>query len=448
MGRMDIHHISKAVAACLLALSISGCSLLPDWLGEAEEPPLPGERISILALEKSLEPDEGLADIDVQLPAPYVNANWPQAGGVPGHAMHHLSLSGTLEEIWRVSIGAGSDDENRLLASPVVAAGRIFTMDSASRVRGYNANTGASLWSVNLTPRNEEEGTIGGGLSAEYNVLYAATPFGDVYALDPETGGMYWKAGIGVPLRAAPTIAEGRVFVTTYDSRIFALDARTGETLWDFEGGTETTGLLGAASPAVSGKTVVVPFSSGEIFALRSDNGQQSWSDQLVKSRRFGSLSSIADINAFPIIDRGMVIAASFSGRMAAIDLRSGNRIWDQEISTLQTPWVAGDFIYVVSTDGELVCLSRKNGRIRWVRPLGKYDDPEDKDGILVWSGPVLGSDRLILVSNFGLAVAISPYDGEILGRLELSDTTSVPPIIANDTLYILTDDAELVALR
>ncbi|MBL4906938.1 MAG: PQQ-binding-like beta-propeller repeat protein, partial [Sneathiella sp.] len=418
-----------------LVAGLAGCAALPDWFGEAEAPPLPGERISILALEKSLEPDEGLADITVRLPAPYVNQNWPQAGGTANHVMHHLSLGEDLSEVWRVSIGEGSDDENRLASPPVIADGRVFAMDSESRVRAFDQQDGTKLWAVNLTPKEEESGTVGGGLSAEYGRLFATTSYGEVFSLDPATGGMYWKTGLGVPIRAAPTIAEKHVFVVTYDSRVFALNVKTGEIEWDFEGGVETTGLLGAASPAVENGTVIVPFPSGELYALRADNGQQAWSDQLKRKRSFSSLTSLADINGFPIVDRGMVFAASYSGHMVGIDLRTGNRKWDREISTLQTPWIAGDFIYVITTDGELVCLSRKNGLIRWVKSLGKFEDPKEKTGLIVWSGPVLASDRLILVSNYGIAVSVSPYDGKILGKIELSDTASIAPVVAGGML-------------
>ncbi|WP_373084220.1 PQQ-binding-like beta-propeller repeat protein [Sneathiella sp.] len=436
--------VRRTPGLILITASLAGCS----WFGKSEGPPLPGDRVSILSLEQTLEADAGLADLDVRLPAPYENINWPQAGGVPSHAMHHLALGDELKEVWRVSIGDGSDDENRMFSSPIIAEGKVYTLDASATVTAFQAEDGKELWSRDLTPEDEDEGDIGGGLSYEYGHVYATTSYGDVVALDGASGEVVWKTNLGVPLRAAPTIAENQVFVITFDSRIFALNAKTGAINWNFEGGVETTGLLGAASPAYGNSTVVVPFSSGEIFALRAANGQQAWSEQLVRRRYYSSLTSLTDINAFPVIDRGIVYAASYSGRMAAVDLRSGNRIWDREISTLQTPWIAGEFLYVISTDGELVCMSRRNGLIRWVRALGKFDDPEEKSGLILWSGPILASDRLILVSNYGIAVSVSPYDGSILGTIDLADTASIPPVVAGNTLYILTDDAELVALR
>ena len=445
--KRSIRHFGKWVALLGVAFSITGCDSLPNWFGEAEAPPLPGERISILALEKTLEPDENLADVTVRLPAPYANENWPQPGGAASNAMYHLMADGPLEEVWSRDVGEGGSEYRRIPSQPVVADGRIFVMDSRSRVRAYEAKTGRYLWGVNLTPRREESGTVGGGIGVGYGKLFATTSYGEVYALDPATGRQYWKEDLGIPLRAAPTIYDGVVIAISIDNRVFALNVEDGETKWDFEGGIESTSLLGAASAAADNGLVMVPFSTGELYALRADNGQQAWTDQL-KRRRSSSLTSLADINANPVIDRGLVIAASFSGHMIGIDTRTGNRKWDQEISTLQTPWVAGDFIYAVTTDGELVCMTRQTGLIRWVRALGKYEDPEDKYGLIVWSGPVLASDRLILVNNYGIAVSVSPYDGQILGKVELPDPVSLPPVVAGGMVYFLTDDAELVALR
>ena len=79
------------------------------------------------------------------------------------------------------------------------------------------------------------------------------------------------------------------------------------------------------------------------------------WSDQLVKAARFTPLAALSDIRGKPVVDRGRVIAISHSGRMAAIDLRTGERIWDRDITGVETPWVSGDFIYVVTTQAELL---------------------------------------------------------------------------------------------
>ena len=183
----------------------------------------------------------------------------------------------------------------------------------------------------------------------------------------------------------------------------------------------ETASLLGGASPAVEGEVVVAAYSSGEIYALTVETGRPLWSDNLASTRNVDAVSTLADIRGWPVIDRGRVYAASHSGRMAAIDLRTGDRLWEQEFGSTQSLWVAGDYVYVLSTDNELICLTRNEGKVRWVRLLPNYRNEKKRKDPMTWAGPVLGGDRLIVLSSDGDAISVSPYTGEPLGREEMS---------------------------
>ncbi|MDP6351250.1 MAG: PQQ-binding-like beta-propeller repeat protein [Alphaproteobacteria bacterium] len=446
----DDRAILRAVLAGVLGLALTGCDTVKDLLDtETEAPPLPGERISVLALEQELEPDPEIASEPVRLPRPVVNRSWPQQGGVASHAMHHLAAGESLALIWRRGVGAGETDDNLILSSPVVADFKAFLLDADSVVTAFNLASGATEWRADLLPENEEsEASLGGGVAYAQGRVFAATAFGYLVALDAKTGARVWMRRIGAPLRAAPTVSDGRVFVITFDNRLFAIDADDGTELWSHTGITETAGLLGSAVPAVSGDLVLASYSSGEIFALRVENGRVAWSDSLIFQGRIGATTTLSDIDANPVIDRGQVFAISHSGRLVAIDLRSGLRLWDQEIAGAQTPWLAGDYLFLVTLDSHVVCLRRVDGRVRWVTPLTRFEDPEDREGAIVWSGPVLVGDRLVVVNSLGEALAISPYTGRWLGKQDLPDGARVAPVVANETLYILTVDGDLVALR
>jgi len=248
--------------------------------------------------------------------------------------------------------------------------------------------------------------------------------------------------------RISPTVADGRVYVVTVENELYALSAVDGHRLWTHSGIPETAGLLGASSPAVEGDIVVVPYSSGEVFALKTENGRAVWTDSLASSRTLGALSTLADIRGRPVIDRGRVFAVSHSGRMVAIDLRTGDRVWEQEIGGTHGAWVAGDYIYVLSNDTTLVCLLRQDGKVRWIRELPRYQDEEKKKDPIRWAGPLLAGDRLVVIASTGEAFSVSPYTGKPLGRIEFPDGVFVDPLVANDTLYVLTDNADLIALR
>jgi outer membrane protein assembly factor BamB len=427
----------------LFSLSLAGCS----WFGEKKQP-LPGERISVLSLDRQLEPDPTLAKIPITLPPPVVNPDWPQSGGYPNHAMQHLSLPDRLTQAWRTSVGEGASRYTRVLAQPVVAKGRVYAMDGGVQVSALDAATGNRLWQVDLKPDDERGNSFGGGVAFWNDRLYVSTGYARVLALDPADGRVIWKSNVPAPVRSGPTVLDGRVFVVTVDNELVVLAADDGRRLWNHNAIPETASLLGSASPAVEGEVVVAAYSSGELYALTVENGRPLWSDNFSNTRSVNAVSSLADIRGRPVLDRDKVFAASHSGRIAAIDLRSGDRAWEQEFGSTHSPWVAGDYLYVLSNDNELVCLTRNEGKIRWVRSLPSYQNEKKKKDPMTWAGPVLGSDRLIVLSSAGDAISISPYTGEPLGREEMSAGGYMSPVIADNSLYVLTDDANLSAYR
>jgi outer membrane protein assembly factor BamB len=434
--------------AFLMMFGVGGCDWIDSILPGNNKPPLPGERISVMVFERDLEPDPRVADLRVLLPKPYANEAWPQPGGSPTHAMHHLQVAGAPKKAWSKSVGKGSQSGRQFLTPPVIAEGRVYVMDLNFRVSALDAKTGDWIWRYKPKIPNQDEDTFGGGLSYDRGSVYITTGYGKAVALDAETGKVKWQQELSGPMRSAPTVADGRVYVITIDNQLSVLDAETGEKKWSHAAITESAGLLGGSSPAIEGSTVIVPYSSGELFAMRAENGRVVWSDNLTALRRSDALSTLAHIRGNPVIDRGIVYAISHSGRLVAIDQRSGARVWERNIGGVDTPWVAGEFIFVLSNDNELFCLTRRGGRIRWVQPLPRFENPEKKKDPIRWSGPVLVGDRLVLVGSHCEILSGSPYTGEPLGRMEAPDRILMSPVVADGTIYFLTDDADLIAYR
>ena len=428
-------------------LTLAACDTF-DFLGGSDDAPLPGERIAVLQGQNRIVPSARVEDLAIRLPRPQINTDWPQQGGFANHAMHHLALSTAPQELWSRDLGSGGDDDAPILSGPVVAGGIVYSMDSDAVVTARRASDGETIWSADIEPEDEDDGNWGGGVSYDLGRIFAGAGFAQVVALDAATGAELWRTPVSGPMRSAPTAFGGKVYAVTKDNQLFAIDSESGEVDWTHTGIEEAAGLIGSASAAVDGDVVVVPYSSGEIFALRAQNGRQLWSDNLAAIRRVDAVSALADIRGRPVVDRGRVYAISHSGRMVAIDQASGRRVWEAEVGGVNQPWVAGNFIFVVSTEGDVVGMVAENGLVRWVTPLGRFEDPEDREGLISWSGPVLASDRLIVTGSHGVAVALSPYSGEIIGEIEMPGDVLLPPILADETLYFQTDGARLIAYR
>ena len=232
------------------------------------------------------------------------------------------------------------------------------------------------------------------------------------------------------------------------DNQLFALSGDKGDTLWTVQGTVEVSGLLGTAAPAVALDTVVAGFSSGELEALRVENGRTVWSDALARTGRTTALNALADIDASPVIDRGRVFAIGHGGRMAALELSTGQRVWERNFAGVNQPWVAGDFIYVVTLEGELICLTRAEGKVKWIHQLPRYKNPANKKNAFIWSGPVLASDRLLVAGSNRTLESVSPYTGKVISSVRLSAPAYLPPVVAGNMVFILTDDGKLSAYR
>ncbi|MGE0666549.1 MAG: PQQ-binding-like beta-propeller repeat protein [Sphingomonadales bacterium] len=434
-----------AVAAVAVAALLASCG------GKEKKVILEGERKAIVELNDVVTPDEALQSVPVTLPQPFANPEWPQAGGYANHAMHHLALGPSPRIIWRAHV-EGSTSNRNLVAQPVVAEGLVFAMGSGWEVSAFGADSGNLVWRQRLKApkdKEKEDTASGGGIAYDSGRLYVTLGTGEAIALDARTGGEVWRVKFDVALRGAPSASEGFVFVTTHDNQLYALNAQNGETVWQHVAIAEAAGLVGAASPAVIGGTVVAAFSSGELFALQASNGRVAWADSLTRVGRMTALSTLNDIDGSPVIDRGSVFAVGHSGRMAAIDLTTGSRLWENDVPSAQTIWVAGDFLYVVTADNQLMCLSRRTGKAKWVTDLLRYKKNNKKKDLITWTGPVLAGDRLLVVTNNGMLASFSPYTGEFLGGIEIpSKKNYIDPVVANGTLYLLGDDGELVAMR
>ncbi len=436
----------STIAVAVLALTLTaGCD---TWFGD-DDTPLPGKRIAVMQPQRTLAPDAAIRADQILLPTPVPNPDWPQAGGAADHVLQNVQLGPSPRPIWQADIGHGVASDRPWLPPPVAAEGKLFTLDSENRVRAFDAANGRRIWDVDLTEDTEDDDALSGGIAYADGRIIATTGFGQVIALQSTTGKVMWRRKLSVPIHAPPAAAGGRVFVITVENVLHALDQTDGRDVWPpHRAISETARLLGSAAPAVSGEVVVAPFTSGDLVALRVDNGRVLWSDSLASSRRTDEVTSIAQIRGLPLIDRGRVFATSQGGLLVAIDLRTGQRMWDRDIGSLGTPWLAGRYLFLISNTGDLVCLSADNGRVYWVTSLPRYKDEKEKRGTIFWSGPLLAGERLIVVGSSGEALILSPFDGRILSRLPLENGASAPPVVAGGRLFVVTDDGEVSAYQ
>ena len=405
-----------------------------------------GTRVPVLALGQSLQVSDALRGVDFSLPAATALAEWPLPGGNYEQSVEHVDAGGSFQVAWRRGFGAGSDRRRHVTSPPVMAAGRIYVMDGTANVSAISAASGQVEWRTNIMPRSRRDREAwGGGIAYSDGKLYVTSGYRQVVQIDAATGALGWRTRTDAPVHSAPTVAGGRVFAVTVDNNLMTFDTVTGAQGWTYQALTEPARLLGASSPAVAGDTVVTAFASGEVIALRSANGNDLWNTPLNRNSRSNALSEIRDIVGRPVIYRGDVYAISHAGAFSAIDLRTGSARWTLPVAGIGTPWAAGDVVYVVSRAGEVICVARESGQVYWIRDMNEGLNGRRRS---IWTGPILASNRLVVVSSRGEVVALDPKTGVPGARLRIGGGALIAPIAVDGAIYVVTDNAQLTAIR
>lgn len=446
---MTRKRLLTAVALTAACVAVAGCGHFhnPFAGGPKSKYTGTGERIPIIALNDTLKPADALKGQEFYLPPPEPIADWPVPGGTLAQSVEHVDAGHDFAVAWRERFGKGTTRTAHVTAPPVAADGMVFVMDGQARVSAYDLASGRSVWRNDLSAHGKRgHEAFGGGLAYADGKLYVSSGYRFVAALDGHSGHVQWRAPTDAPVHAAPTVAQGRVFVESTDDNLLTFDAATGAVGWTYQALTETARILAASSPAVSGEAVVTSFASGELVALQTSNGNGLWSTVLSKSSRNSALSEIRDIPGRPVIYKGDVYAVSHSGVFDAVDLRTGAERWSLPVTSVTTPWAAGDVVYVTDTAGDVICIAREGGQVYWITDLNKgIKKPKDR---AMWSGPVLASNRLVLVSTKGQLAALDPKTGAVQRKLKLGSGGLLSPIAANGYLYVATEGADLIAIR
>lgn len=454
--------IAAISAVAVLPACSSGLPSLPDVSSfnpfKEKVPPLPGKRIPVMQAESRIPGELASPTSALTLPPPHMNQEWSQPGGEADNAPGHLALTGAVRQSWRANAGKASNSSGRVTAPPIVYGNRVYALDSQGNVAAFAMTGGSPLWRKSLAPTAPPKttsvgqilstnifalgaadgGGYGGGLAADSGRIFAVSGFGTIIALDPANGNRIWEKSIGVPIRQAPTAANERVYVVSKDGRVYCYAAADGTEFWTVRGLPQQASLGLAASPAVSGDIVVVPYASGDVVALNALDGSLVWSESLSRTRTTSQLASLSDA-ATPAIDNGTAYAVGHGGRMIATSIASGERLWSANVPGVNTPWIAGNAIFVADTNGQLHAIMRDTGKLRWTVKLPATNK---------WAGPVLAGGTLWLASDRGQVIGISPSTGQTTGQLGIGDPVYVPPIVAQGRMFVLTDDATLVAFN
>jgi len=361
----------------------------------------------------------------------------------------HATLRATPGRVWSAAIGQGDTRRQLITADPVSDGARIFTLDAQARVVA-TAPGGGTAWSRSLVPGGERAtDAAGGGLAVVGGTLFVSTGFGELHALDAATGAERWVQKLDAPI-TSPKPVDGIVYVVSRDSRAWAIDAANGRIRWELPASPAIAVTAAAPAPAIDGRLAIFPFGSGEIVAALRNSGIRIWGSGVSGKRRGVAYNGIGDITGDPVIDDGRVYAGTASGRMVALDVNSGERVWTVTEGAVSPLTSVGGSIFAVTDRAQLVRLDSATGEVIWRTdlPFYKAQRLSRREGVFVHYGPVLAGGRLWVASSDGALRGFDPVSGGLAASVEVPGGAASRPIAFGDAMYVVGRKGQLHAYR
>lgn len=438
-----MHWLGRGLCICGIALCVASC---------AQDKKLPeGVRVSVLDDETPALVTEHKKL--VRLPQPSINASWAQAGVNPRHIIGNLKAGFALKEQWAENFGAGINKRDLMLAAPVSGKNAVFVMDTHGKVSAFNLQTGKRLWENSLTANIggfKDTKSRASGLAFDDNTLFATTGFGGVFAMNAETGTPKWRKIMESPIRIAPTVTANMLLIQTVDNRLYALDKSNGQELWRFGVAHEDTVIAGGASPAYDAEdnVVVAGFSNGEIVVLNAAVGTPLWSQMLVSNKQARSTTEINTIGAYPIVEDGIIYAISNSDMTVALDMRTGDKLWEKEIGSTQNMLLSGDYLFIISNKNILYAVEKYTGEILWSLDIREYLNDKDEKAAVYAAPPLMLNGNILLAFSNGKILKIDAANGIVSAKTELELDISNGLIAVQQKVVAVSDDADVIVFE
>jgi outer membrane protein assembly factor BamB len=347
--------------------------------------------------------------------------------------LQDFSAEKRVKEVWTADAGASAVKKSVIL-TPYLDGDVIYTADPKGRVRAFAADSGRHLWRVSLKK------PVTGAVAAGDGLVVVATKDGEVIALDKADGHRLWTSSVSSEVLSPVAIHEGVVVVQSVDGKLAGLSARDGKRSWIYERLEPALSLYGTSAPVTTQNIVLTGFASGKIVAIQIKDGKPLWEMPVAQPRGRNEVERLVDVDASPVIAGKLLFAASYQGKIIAVDMQTGRILWSRDVSTYTGMDVDANNVYLTDADGEVIAYDQRTGASVWKQEhlrARQLNAPRYMDGT-------------VAVGDFeGYVHWLSSDDGHFVARYRVNRSPiRSQALTGRGMIYVFSQSGKLAALR
>ncbi|MBF6992171.1 MULTISPECIES: outer membrane protein assembly factor BamB [Cupriavidus] len=347
----------------------------------------------------------------------------------PPAELKPVSATLTVRQAWKADVGKSGPYSMQ----PAAAGNNVYVSSNNGNVMALEGASGRVLWKA----KTDLDLTSGPG--SDGSVTAVAGEKGAIYAFDA-SGKQIWKKQVNGEVLSAPLVGNGLVVVRTTDTRVFGLDAGTGERRWIYQRSQTPLNLRAAMGMVFAGDGIVMGFPGGKLGVLTPGNGVLRWESTISYPKGVSEIERLNDVTGQPMISGRQVCATTFQGRVACLELASGQPQWGKDFSSPSGPAQDDNAIYASDEQSVVHAFDRQNGTERW-----KNDQMRNRR-----LGAPLALGRSVVMGDFeGYVHFLSREDGQVVARMKTDGSAiTAAPVVAGQTLVIQTRDGDVFGFQ
>ncbi len=400
--------------------------------------------VSAFVIE-DLAVDPTLKETKINIPKPQENSSWTSSASFQNQKIENFSKNFSINswskkisfdkssKTWTFYSGSKSD---RFVFSPIIKDDKAFVLTSGGVLVSQDLKANKKLWETRVFPRRYLKNYQTPKIGYSNNKIFAIAGSNKIAAISDVAGKILWEKEIAAIPVSTPVSSDDLTYVATNDNKLYALNQSDGELQWIHSGIFRPTAVFGAADPIIYKNLVIVSYSSGEIYAIDKKTGESIWSQNLNLNKAINSDFYLNDIDATPLVKDDVIYSIGNGGLMMAIKTKDGNYLWKKEIAGIVDFWLVDDFLFVINNDNKLLAIHKKTGGIKWILQLPNLKKDKKPQTKILYNGVVMAGGKLLISESSGNLLVVDPILVEIEKTYKIGAKISHAPMVLNNKIY------------